>query len=119
MECMSESKQRMRPIQYAVYRGSFPVYKFILETNSDNLESQFQSQMSLTGSGLLHLSAFKGDVNIIKDLLQRNLNPFVQNKGGDTCLHIAIRRNHFDFVQEIVTWSRANNISCAQAEKEN
>ena len=75
--------------------------------------------MSLTGSGLLHLSAFKGDVNIIKDLLQRNLNPFVQNKGGDTCLHIAIRRNHFEYVQEIARWSAANNISCAQAEKEN
>ena len=116
---MSESKQRMRPIQYAVYRGSYPVYNFILEANSDNLESQFQSSMSLTGSSLLHLSAFKGDVQIIKDLLSRNLNPFVQNKGGDTCLHIAIRRNHMEYVQEVSKWAAANNISCAQAEKEN
>lgn len=41
LECMSESKQRMRPIQYAVYRGSFQVYKFILKVNGENLESQF------------------------------------------------------------------------------
>ena len=75
--------------------------------------------MSLTGSGLLHLSAFKGNVDIIKDLLQRNLNPFDQNKGGDTCLHIAIRRNHFDFVYEVSHWSVSKNISCAQAEVEN
>ena len=40
LECVSESGQRMRPIQYAVYRGSYPVYKCILEYNSDN-ESQF------------------------------------------------------------------------------
>jgi len=70
------------------------------------LESQYQSQMSLTGSGLLHLAAFKGDVDILKDLLkQGNLNAFVQNKGGDTCVHIAIRRNHVDFVIEIIRWS--------------
>ena len=75
--------------------------------------------MSLTGSSLLHLSAFRGDVKICKDLLANNLNPFTQNKGGDTCMHIAIRRNHFDFVYEIVQWSVANNISCAQAEVEN
>jgi len=65
------------------------------------------------------LSAFKGDVDICKDLLNRNLNPFLQNKGGDTCMHIAIRRNHYDFVIAIVNWSAQNNISCAQAEVEN
>ena len=75
--------------------------------------------MSLTGSSLLHLAAFKGDINICKDLLARNLNPYQQNNGGDTCMHIAIRRNHFDFVYEVVLWSVTNNISCAQAEVEN
>ena len=62
--------------------------------------------MSLTHSGLLHLAAFKGDVDICKDLLEkRNLNPFERNKGGDTCMHIAIRRNHVDFVYQIIRWS--------------
>ena len=65
------------------------------------------------------MNAFKGDTNICKDLLQHNLNPFMQNKTGDTCLHIAIRRNHFDFVYEIVSWAVRNNITAAQAEVEN
>ena len=39
LECMSESKQKMRPIQYAVYRGNYPIYKYILERNVDNMES--------------------------------------------------------------------------------
>ena len=46
MECMSESKQMMRPIQYAVYRGNYRIYKMILECNQANLEEQYQSQMS-------------------------------------------------------------------------
>ena len=33
LECMSDSKQRMNPIQYAVYRGAFKVYKFIVEVS--------------------------------------------------------------------------------------
>ena len=48
-----------------------------------------------------------------KDLLEKNLNPYSQNKGDDTCVHIAIRRNHFDFIYAIVDWSVRNNISCA------
>ena len=120
LECMSESKQRMRPLQYAVYRGNAQVYQFILDENADELASQYESQMPLTGSGLLHLAAFKGDVTICKDLLNnRNLNPYKQNKAGDTCIHIAIRRNRFDFVNEVILWSVANNITCAQAELEN
>lgn len=39
LECMSESKQRMRPVQYAVYRGAYNVYESVLAANSDNLES--------------------------------------------------------------------------------
>lgn len=62
LECMSENQQKMRPIQYAVYRGAFHIYKFILEASGDLLENQYQSQMSQTGSTLLHLSAFKGNV---------------------------------------------------------
>jgi len=34
-------------------------------------------------------------------------------------MHIAIRRNHVDFVLEIIRWSAANNTSCSQAEVEN
>ena len=66
----------MRPIQYAVYRGDFQIYQRIIECNADNIEAQFQSQMSATGSTLLHLNAFKGNVEILKDLLSRNINPF-------------------------------------------
>ena len=47
------------------------------------------------------------------------MNPFAQNKSGDTCLHIAIRRNHMEFVYEIVTWCVSKNISASQAEIEN
>ena len=118
-ECMSESKQMMRPIQYAVYRGNFGIYKLILEYNSDNLEEQYQSQMSQTGSTLLHLSAFKGNVQIVKDLIEHNLNPFGANKGGDTCLHIAVRRNHLEYVYELVRWCVSKGMTAAQAEIEN
>ena len=72
LECMSESKQKMRPIQYAVYRGNFEIYKFILERNEDTIDSQITCQLLQTGSTLLHLNAFKGDVEILKDLLMRN-----------------------------------------------
>ena len=41
MECMSESKQMMRPIQYAVYRGKYQIYKFIIECVGEEAESQF------------------------------------------------------------------------------
>ena len=41
LECLSESNQKMRPIQYAVYRGSYQMFKLIIEYNSENLESQY------------------------------------------------------------------------------
>lgn len=31
----------MRPIQYAVYRGNYEIYKFILARNDHDLEQQF------------------------------------------------------------------------------
>lgn len=66
------------------------------------------------------MCAFKGSVDILKDLLSKGLlNPFAQNKMGDTCVHVAIRRNHVDFVYEIISWCVAKNITAAQAEVEN
>jgi len=56
------------------------LYELIVECNADQGENQFQCQMSATGSYLLHLNAFKGNVNILKHLLAANLNPFAQNK---------------------------------------
>lgn len=67
----------------------------------------------------MHLAAFKGEVNILQDLLQHNLSPFTQNKVGDTCLHIATRRKHIDFVYEIVNHCIKRNVTAAQAELEN
>lgn len=75
--------------------------------------------MSLTGSQLLHLCAFKGELNILKDLLSRNLDPFAQNKAGDTCLHIATRRRHTEFVYEIINYCVKHKISTPKAEIEN
>lgn len=31
----------MRPVQYAVYRGEYQIYKYILECNEDSLDSQY------------------------------------------------------------------------------
>ena len=118
LECMSESKQKMRPIQYAVYRGTFPIYQFVLECNGETKENQYNAQMSNTGSTLLHLNAFKGNTDICKDLLKNNMDPFAQNKQGETCLHIAIRRRHVQFIYEIVRWCVSKNITAAQAEVE-
>ncbi len=109
----------MIPIQYAVYRGEYQIYKYILECNEETKDRQMQACMSLTGSNLMHLCAFKGNVDILKDLLSNNLDPFAQNKQGDTCLHIAIRRRHVSFIYEIIRWSVAKNFSAAQAEVEN
>ena len=109
----------MRPIQYAVYRGNFEIYKFILDRNDHDLEQQFQCQMSQTGSSLLHLNAFRGNVLILKDLLAQNLNPFAQNKQGDSCVHVAIRRNHLEFLYEIISWCVANNVTAEKADVEN
>ena len=75
--------------------------------------------MSVTGSNLLHLNAFKGNVDILKDLLDNNLSPFAQNKQGDTCMHIAIRRRHVTFIYEIIRWCVSKNFSASQAEIEN
>ena len=75
-ECMSESNQLMKPVQYAVYRGNFEIYKFILDCNDYDLEGQYSCKLSQTGSTLLHLNAFKGNVEILKDLLQQNIDPF-------------------------------------------
>ena len=109
----------MRPVQYAVYRGSYDIFKFVLECNDADIENQIQSQMSLTGSTLLHLSAFRGSVGILNDLLERNLNPFQQNRAGDTSLHLAIRRNHLDWVLAFVRWCVQKNYTAARAEIEN
>ena len=38
LECVSESGQKMRPVQYAVYRGNYTIYKFILECNQDSIQ---------------------------------------------------------------------------------
>lgn len=35
LQCTAESGQKMRPIQYAVYRGNYKIYKFVLEQNQD------------------------------------------------------------------------------------
>lgn len=80
LECMSESKQMMRPIQYAVYRGNAAIFELIVECCQDQGESLYQAAMSSTGSSLLHLNAFKGNINILKHLLAANMNPFGQNK---------------------------------------
>ena len=69
--------------------------------------------MSATGSSLLHLCAFKGNMNILKHLLGANLNPFAQNKQGDTCLHVAIRRGHVNFIYELISWCVSKNITAA------
>lgn len=34
LECISESKQPMRPIQYAVYRGNMAIFELVVECNS-------------------------------------------------------------------------------------
>ena len=65
------------------------------------------------------MNAFKGNINILKHLLAANLNPFGQNKQGDTCLHVAIRRNHVDYIYELISWCVSKNITAAQAEVEN
>lgn len=119
IECISESNQKMRPIQYAVYRGAYDLYRLIIEYNSDNLESQYSAQMSATASSLLHLCAFKGSAEILRDLLSHNLNPFQPNKQGDTCLHVAIRKRNYDFCVELVRWAVTKNITASQAEVEN
>ena len=75
--------------------------------------------MSQTGSSLLHLNAFRGNADILRDLLKQNLNPFAQNKQGDTCVHIAIRRKHVEFVYEVISWCVSKNITASQAEIEN
>ena len=41
------------------------------------------------------------------------------NRQGDTCLHVAIRRQHLGFVYELITWCVSRNITAAQAEVEN
>ena len=74
--------------------------------------------MSSTGSTLLHLNAFRGNTEICKDLLNQNLDPFAQNKQGETCLHIAIRRQHIQFIYEIIRWCVSKNITASQAEVE-
>lgn len=95
------------------------IFELIVECNKDQGESQYQVAMSSTGSSLLHLCAFKGNVNILKHLLAANLNPFGQNKQGDTCLHVAIRRNHLNFIYDLISWCVSKNITAAQAEVEN
>ena len=77
---MSESKQMMRPVQYAVYRGNMAIFELIVECNQDQGEGLYQATMNSTGSSLLHLNAFKGNINILKHLLAANMNPFGQNK---------------------------------------
>ena len=68
--------------------------------------------MSGTGSSLLHLSAFKGNVDILKDLLDRGLDAFQKNtKQGDTCLHLAIRKRHTEYVYELVRHCVSKGIS--------
>ena len=47
------------------------------------------------------------------------MNPFAVNRQGDTCLHVAIRRQHKEFVFELITWCASRNITAAQAEVEN
>ena len=81
--------------------------------------SQFSAQMSATGSSLLHLCAFKGNTDILKDLLEKNMNPFIANKQGDTCLHVAIRKRNYNFCMELVRWAVSKNITASQAEVEN
>ena len=109
----------MRPIQYAVYRGNAAIFELIVECNQDQGENLYQATMNSTGSSLLHLNAFKGNINIMKHLLAANMNPFGQNKQGDTCLHVAIRRNHLNLIYELISWCVSKNITAAQAEVEN
>jgi len=72
-----------------------------------------------TGSTLLHLCSFRGSPDILKDLLENNLDPFTTNKKGDTCLHLAIGKRHLNFCYEIVRWCVSRGITAAQADVEN
>ena len=75
--------------------------------------------MSSSLSTLLHLCAFRGNVNILKHLLDNGLDVFAQNKHGDSCLHIAIRRGNTEYIYELVRWCVLKGITAQQAEVEN
>jgi len=75
--------------------------------------------MAKSGSSLLHLNAFKGNVEILKDLLGHGLDPFQPNKQGDTSMHIACRRGLQEFIYEVTSWCLVKGITAAQADVEN
>jgi len=67
-----------------------------------------------SGSTLLHLCTFRGNLNILQDLLTDSaLSPLAINKKGDTCLHMAISKRNIDFCYEIIRWCIEKEINCS------
>ena len=109
----------MRPIQYACFRGQTQIFKFIIDCNKDQAQSQYQSKMLATSSTLVHLVAYKGNLDILKMLLDNGLNLMERNKYGDTCLHLAIRHKQFNFVEQVLKICKEKNIAKKDVDVEN
>jgi ankyrin repeat protein len=60
------------------------------------------------GDSLLLIATRKGNYNTVKVLLSRNADPNMQDLGGATPLHIAVRKNNKSLVHLLLSSKKAN-----------
>jgi len=60
------------------------------------------------GDSLLMVATRKGNYNTVKVLLSRNADPNIQDLGGATPLHIAVRKNNTNLTQLLLSSKKAN-----------
>jgi len=74
------------PLHSAVDAGAFSTVKLLLA----NKDSYLLSMLDNEENTALHLACAKGEVDIVKALLDNNADVTVLNKKGQTCLDVAI-----------------------------
>ena len=87
------------PLIYtALYQGAFDIVHYLLSVS--RVQCQFQLE---NGNTLLHLAAQMGDEAIMESLLQRGVDPHVQNRKGKNALHQAAVKGNIAAVMCLIS----------------
>lgn len=53
------------------------------------------------GNNVLHITALKGDIDVLQLLLAEGVDPSVKNKNGETAMYIAVQVGHLSVVKQL------------------
>lgn len=81
--------------------GDFEVVKFTLDCQDDE-KSAIQSVARQSFSSPIHMTAYGGNFDVLRLLVEKGAKLLAVNRAGDCLLHISIRVANADFSKKVV-----------------